>query len=27
MGVDRIPYSDTGKVQRRQLALLIAENA
>ena len=25
--VDRIPYSDTGKVNRRQLALLIAENA
>jgi acyl-CoA synthetase (AMP-forming)/AMP-acid ligase II len=27
MVVDRIPYSDTGKVKRRQLALLIAENA
>jgi acyl-CoA synthetase (AMP-forming)/AMP-acid ligase II len=25
--VDHIPYSDTGKVNRRQLALLIAENA
>jgi acyl-CoA synthetase (AMP-forming)/AMP-acid ligase II len=25
--VDRIPYSDTGKVNRRQLALLITENA
>jgi long-chain acyl-CoA synthetase len=25
--VDRIPYSDTGKVDRRQLAVLIAENA
>ncbi|HXO48973.1 MAG TPA: acyl-CoA synthetase, partial [Mycobacterium sp.] len=24
--VDRIPYTDTGKVNRRQLALLIAEN-
>jgi acyl-CoA synthetase (AMP-forming)/AMP-acid ligase II len=27
MIVDRIPYSDTGKVNRRQLALLIADNA
>jgi acyl-CoA synthetase (AMP-forming)/AMP-acid ligase II len=26
MIVDRIPYSDTGKVNRRQLALLIADN-
>jgi len=25
--VDQIPYSDTGKVNRRQLALMIAENA
>jgi acyl-CoA synthetase (AMP-forming)/AMP-acid ligase II len=25
--VDHIPYTDTGKVNRRQLALLIAENA
>jgi non-ribosomal peptide synthetase component E (peptide arylation enzyme) len=25
--VDHIPYSDTGKVNRRQLARLIAENA
>jgi acyl-CoA synthetase (AMP-forming)/AMP-acid ligase II len=27
MTVDRIPYSDTGKINRRQLGLLIAENA
>jgi acyl-CoA synthetase (AMP-forming)/AMP-acid ligase II len=27
MIVDRIPYSDTGKVNRRKLALLIADNA
>ena len=27
MIVDRIPYSDTGKVNRRQLALLITDNA
>ncbi|MDT5085003.1 MAG: hypothetical protein QOJ61_2046 [Mycobacterium sp.] len=27
MIVDRIPYSETGKVNRRQLAALIAENA
>jgi acyl-CoA synthetase (AMP-forming)/AMP-acid ligase II len=27
MTVDRIPYSDTGKINRRQLALLIADNA
>jgi acyl-CoA synthetase (AMP-forming)/AMP-acid ligase II len=27
MIVDRIPYSDTGKVNRRQLALLIADSA
>jgi acyl-CoA synthetase (AMP-forming)/AMP-acid ligase II len=25
--VDRIPYSETGKVNRRKLALLIADNA